>query len=672
MAPPAAPLAGQCADGAPHDLVENGAETVCQKCGVVVDQSHLVAHVEYIGDGGAMQGANVTATSNVCAEMTFQLAALNIVNDLVLIKDQAKRLLNLAFASSVINNRSVKRCCAVALYATLRQLQRGVLLIEFTEVTNVSVFTLGALWYKFRLEFPSIVGLNQSEESGTNDPSLLVARFAGLLKLGDATHAIVNDAMALVKRMRRDWISDGRRPAGICAACLLLAARMHGIERSLHEVAHVMKLSKLTVLERLEEFQNTPAAHMSAPDLRTWAGNPPEAEDEAALPPSFVRNRIRDDPSIVASVRVVPQPIHDTPADTPDLPNETHDDTLVLPEGTPDNLPLESAAVGANRSNGDEASASPTPTAASSTSAGTTSKPPRKKRTPEENLAIVARLNEGLERERTHPASVGRYDSPSLTMQVDLPARTLPDSEILSLTQLLEEKEAELPDVLMEEEEEEKADDDDAEDEAPPPPRATRRKRKRKPVDGDPDRGRVILTEADMRLSDLDDGVEIKGVFATPEEVEVRRTIWNVANREYLEQQLKKEKERLEKGRESRPKRARTEKSQGTTGKSKKSKKSKSKEKENDKGKAKSKKTKSKTKTKSTLEAAHEVATTTLSKKINRAALENAFPNEIPVYDVGRGSTSAAARAAEPQDVEGTDGANHKYGLPGMYSNKDE
>jgi len=32
----------------------------------------------------------------------------------------------------------------------------------------------------------------------------------------------------LVGRMSRDWLQTGRRPAVICGACLLIAARMHG------------------------------------------------------------------------------------------------------------------------------------------------------------------------------------------------------------------------------------------------------------------------------------------------------------------------------------------------------------------------------------------------------------------------------------------------------------
>lgn len=35
-------------------------------------------------------------------------------------------------------------------------------------------------------------------------------------------------ALRIVGRMKRDWIVAGRRPAGICAAALLISARAHG------------------------------------------------------------------------------------------------------------------------------------------------------------------------------------------------------------------------------------------------------------------------------------------------------------------------------------------------------------------------------------------------------------------------------------------------------------
>jgi transcription factor IIIB subunit 2 len=69
------------------------------------------------------------------------------------------------------------------------------------------------------------------------DPSLYIHRFAAQLELKDdnnidRTHIVAMTALRLVARMKRDWIQVGRRPSGVCGACLLIAARMHGFKRS--------------------------------------------------------------------------------------------------------------------------------------------------------------------------------------------------------------------------------------------------------------------------------------------------------------------------------------------------------------------------------------------------------------------------------------------------------
>jgi transcription factor IIIB subunit 2 len=42
--------------------------------------------------------------------------------------------------------------------------------------------------------------------------------------------------------MKRDWIVAGRRPAGICAAALLIAARAHGFSRGTEDVTKILRV----------------------------------------------------------------------------------------------------------------------------------------------------------------------------------------------------------------------------------------------------------------------------------------------------------------------------------------------------------------------------------------------------------------------------------------------
>ncbi|KAJ3363021.1 transcription factor TFIIIB subunit brf1 [Allomyces javanicus] len=725
-------------DGGAHSLVEDAAngQTVCEKCGLVTSENNTTAEVAFVegGDGRHIAlGARVTAAnagrvagpggfisnSNNAAhkagkELQRLLAALNIVDNVGgpenSIVNTAHRIYKLASTHAMTKGRPVARVCAVCLYIALRQRKLGVLLIELADLVGTSVFKLGTLFSLFRREFPSVVQLDDS------DPSMYVARFAGMLDFGNKTTDVANDAMKLVVRMKRDWISDGRRPAGICGACLLIAARMHGFHRSVKEIVHVVKMSDVTVVARLREFQKTPAAHMSATELRAWATAVQEAKekrlpvpetDQFGLPPAFVRNRIRENPALAESVGASSLSAPSSPAmtaaspamttssstatDSPAAlalgPTEQADDPVRLEQyildfstrilntsgadpddrvhqllaqnaavaaaglaatgrSTPDMISAAASAAAAATASGTvlpahaavgvglgiagapgntspfltppmtqqqgggssgvaltalgadgtlpltpDATQLPSPASqaeavadASSSSSRTARKPKRTRRTPEQELAIMTQLAETIPR---NPAVLGEYRPASPTLQVEMPASHLQDLRLIKpLTKLLEEKEtveqqrAAFADCGDDDDDEEMMlpDDEDEEEHgasssaaagttsaapAPPPPPPVK---KRKPYDLDPDRGRVHLTEADMRLSDLDDDEEIQAIFATPAEVEVRAKIWNEANREYLEQQMQKAMDKQRKAAEGGRPRSRKRKRTATAG----------------------------------------------------------------------------------------------------------
>lgn len=117
------------------------------------------------------------------------------------------------------------------------------------------------------------------------DPSLYISRFAALLEFGEETQKVAADATRLVSRMSRDWMNTGRRPAGVCGACLLLAARMNNFRRSVTEVVQVVKIADVTLRKRLAEFKDTPSGKLTVSDFRTlWL-------DEVADPPAFSKNQ---------------------------------------------------------------------------------------------------------------------------------------------------------------------------------------------------------------------------------------------------------------------------------------------------------------------------------------------------------------------------------------------
>jgi len=121
------------------------------------------------------------------------------------------------------------------------------------------------------------------------DPSHYISRFSALLEFGDETHKVATDAVRLVQRFDRDWMTRGRRPAGICGAALLLAARMNNFRRSVEEIVQVVKIADTTLKKRLEEFKATPSGALTLADFRNvWL------EDEMD-PPAFTKGKEKEE-----------------------------------------------------------------------------------------------------------------------------------------------------------------------------------------------------------------------------------------------------------------------------------------------------------------------------------------------------------------------------------------
>ena len=84
-------------------------------------------------------------------------------------------------------------------------------------------------------------------------------------------------------------MTRGRRPAGICGAALLLAARMNNFRRSVEEIVQVVKIADTTLKKRLEEFKATPSGALTLADFRNvWL------EDEMD-PPAFIKGKEKEE-----------------------------------------------------------------------------------------------------------------------------------------------------------------------------------------------------------------------------------------------------------------------------------------------------------------------------------------------------------------------------------------
>ena len=260
------------------DRQDASGQMVCTDCGTLLEENGLVNALEFVeGAGGASSmvgqfvsntsskaytpGRNVYAISRDSRETTLAkgrqkiqevASRLRLAGHFV---DAAHRYFTIAVEKNFVQGRQTIHVVAACLYIACRQEKSQHMLIDFSDALQVNVYTLGTCFLKFRRK----LGLKLA----ILDPALYIYRFAAHLDLDDKANAVALTALRLVGRMKRDWIVMGRRPAGICAAALLIAARAHGFSRHAHDVTRILRVCGLTVSSRVKEFEQTPSASLT-------------------------------------------------------------------------------------------------------------------------------------------------------------------------------------------------------------------------------------------------------------------------------------------------------------------------------------------------------------------------------------------------------------------------
>ncbi|KAK9484400.1 Brf1-like TBP-binding domain-containing protein [Lipomyces starkeyi] len=286
-------------------IEDNGAGDICcTTCGAVLEDSQIVAEVTF---GETTSGAAVVHGKFIGADQSYARGSggfrkngswesreqtlangkrriMNLAHALKLpefIGEAANRWFQLAVTHNFVQGRRSQYVVAACLYVACRQQETTHMLIDFADLLQVSVFAIGATYLK-------LVKVLQIKKIPLIDPSIYIQRFAVKLEFGSETRKVMNDAVRLVQRMGKDWLHQGRRPAGVAGACILVAARMNNFRRSKAEIVHVAKVAEDTIQRRLDEFKMTAAGALTVQDFR---GTNIESE---ADPPSFTKHRKRE------------------------------------------------------------------------------------------------------------------------------------------------------------------------------------------------------------------------------------------------------------------------------------------------------------------------------------------------------------------------------------------
>eukprot|EP01127_Copromyxa_protea_P023802 TRINITY_DN9097_c0_g1_i2.p1 TRINITY_DN9097_c0_g1~~TRINITY_DN9097_c0_g1_i2.p1 ORF type:complete len:602 (-),score=168.72 TRINITY_DN9097_c0_g1_i2:51-1856(-) len=257
----------------------------CTSCGEILPYDALRIEVTWTsGSGGSssMTGQNISLEVSSASKGAQRIRELAILMEMPQIHtDAALRIHKLARDNNFTKGRKVDHVAVACLYAVCRRSNVPVMLIDFADKVGITVQVLGH----------TFLGLCNSLHLDVKilDPSLYIDKFAAKLEFGNKEAEVASTALRFIQSMNRDWIIIGRRPAGICGAALMMAARVHGFNRTPADLVHIVRVGDKTLMKRISEFLNTPAAQLTAEELE--AEVQPEGE---ALPPAYLRARRKE------------------------------------------------------------------------------------------------------------------------------------------------------------------------------------------------------------------------------------------------------------------------------------------------------------------------------------------------------------------------------------------
>ncbi|KAF1825994.1 uncharacterized protein K489DRAFT_376392 [Dissoconium aciculare CBS 342.82] len=185
------------------------------------------------------------------------------------ITQQAASVWSLAALNNFMAGRRTDEVAAACMWAACRrQKENDVLLMDMAEILRINVFRLGEV-YKDLCEKLFLEGKPVGYQHFI-EMEPLIKKYCQKLQFGDKTNQVGYDALRIMKRMNRDWIVSGRHPAGLCGACIILAARMNNFQRSVREVVYVSKVADGTIAKRVEEFRRTKSAALTVEQFREF------------------------------------------------------------------------------------------------------------------------------------------------------------------------------------------------------------------------------------------------------------------------------------------------------------------------------------------------------------------------------------------------------------------
>ena len=315
--PRAPPPQKTCCENPKIEDNDEGGKT-CKSCFMVISESNIVSDVTFQEDSrgaaavqGGFVGENARFAKSSMGSGAFQRvgggerksSAESEANGRRLLASlcprlhlpdsiftQANHIWSLALGIQFSAGRKMDEVIAACLYAACRrQKENTILLMDISEINRVNVFRLGEVYKDLVKE----LFLADHEVGFQNlvEVEPLILKYCRKLEFGEATKQVAEDAIKIVRRMKRDWMVTGRHPAGLCGACIILAARMNNFRRTVREIVYVSKVADVTVAKRVEEFRRTKSAALTVDQFRLVGNRIKFQHDPPAIYESEIKRK---------------------------------------------------------------------------------------------------------------------------------------------------------------------------------------------------------------------------------------------------------------------------------------------------------------------------------------------------------------------------------------------
>ena len=263
----------------------NSGMMICLTCGTVHEECQIVEALEfddnqnaagtfldinkptYFPGGRSILGQMIDSSqrnlNKVYKKIEKTARILTIKENVV---NRAKFLYNKVLEKNkkFTQGRKTDLIVGAILYLACREEGTEHLLIDFSEVLSINVFVIGCLYIKLL----KLLGLNNKIK--IIDLSLFMRRFCNKFNLGNKAKKVERTAIKILQFMKRDWITSGRRPSGLCGACILISAKLHKLNIDINNISRVVHVCNQTILNRIDEFSLTRVASMTMEEFEIF------------------------------------------------------------------------------------------------------------------------------------------------------------------------------------------------------------------------------------------------------------------------------------------------------------------------------------------------------------------------------------------------------------------